>query len=84
MKYCILTFRSVTFAQRGESALRKAGIDCSLIRTPKNLSSRGCGYSLRLKERDANEAVERLHGDGIAFGKLYTVHPDGTAQEWQT
>ena len=34
MKFYYLTFRSVTFAQRGEKLLQKSGIRCTLLRTP--------------------------------------------------
>lgn len=82
MKYCYLTFRSVTFAQRAEGVLRKSGIDASLIRTPKGLSDRGCGYSLRLREQDALTAADKVRGAGISMGKLLCVDSDGKAGEW--
>ena len=45
----LITFRSVTLAQKGERALKQAEIFCSLQRTPKMLSERGCGYCLRIR-----------------------------------
>ena len=35
MKFYYITFRSVTYAQRGEQILHKEGIRCTLLRTPK-------------------------------------------------
>ena len=34
MKFFYITFRSVTYAQRGERTLQKAGLRCTLLRTP--------------------------------------------------
>ena len=44
MKKCIITFRSVTPAQRAEEVLRRAGVECSIQRTPKWMEEKGCGY----------------------------------------
>lgn len=77
----LITFRSVTFAQRGQQALHRAHIECRLHRTPRSLSERGCGYCLRLRGWDAPRAVEVLEQEQIPFGKLYAIMDDGTMQE---
>ncbi len=72
MKFDLLiTFRSVTFAQKGERWLKGADIACSLSRTPKELSQRGCGYCLRLRAADGSRAVALLRENQSAFGKVY-------------
>ncbi len=76
----LITFRSVTFAQRGEGALQKMGIDCHLRRTPRELAGRGCGYCLHIRSRDALAAVELLRGLQIPFGKVYAI-TGGTMEE---
>lgn len=81
MKFCVITFRSVTPAQRGEGALRKAGLECTIQRTPRWMEEQGCGYSLRLRCRDINMAAELLRERGIPFRKLYTVREDGKMEE---
>ena len=73
MDTCIITFRSVTPAQRGENALRKAGISCSLRRTPKVLAEQGCGYSLWVSADRLMAATEHLHRKGIAYRKTYCL-----------
>ena len=80
-KEFLITFRSVTFAQRAERALRRENIFCRLQRTPKMLTTRGCGYCLRLREEDALYAVAVLQGEQIQYGKLYAIGADGTPQE---
>lgn len=77
----LITFRSVTFAQRGEKALHRIGIDCSLQRTPKELSNKGCGYCLRLQGKNALAAVEILRDQQISFGKIYAVIAGGRMEE---
>ncbi len=75
----LITFRSVTFAQKGERRLRAAGIDCSLQRTPRELSERGCGYCLRLRSKHVVEAVRILKEGQLAYGKVYVLtdgHPE--------
>lgn len=81
MKYCIITFRSVTPAQRGEEALRRAGVSCSLGRTPKWMEEQGCGYSLRVAYLDAPNAVELLRGKQIPMRKVYLLRDNGAAEE---
>ena len=81
MKYCVITFRSVTPAQRGEGVLKRAGLDCTLQRTPRWIQEQGCGYSLRLRCRDMAKAVELLQEQGVDYRKLYALREDGSFQE---
>ena len=80
MDSCIITFRSVTPAQRGESLLRKEGIPCTLQRTPRVLADQGCGYSIRLGYPQLHRAAELLHRKGIVFRKAYTME-EGNPRE---
>ena len=81
MKDYFITFRSVTFAQRGERALRQAGINCELQRTPRWMEERGCGYCLRLRERDCREAVMLLRQNQVPFRKIYLQSDGGSWEE---
>lgn len=81
MRSYFITFRSVTFAQRGESVLRRAGIDCTLQRTPKWMEERGCGYCLRIRDRDVLPAVEQLRMKQVDFRKVYLQLGNGTVEE---
>lgn len=81
MKIYYITFRSVTFAQRGEGALRRAGIDCTLQRTPKWMEERGCGYCLRLRQKDTAAAAALLRENEIAFRKVYAQRDGGKLEE---
>ena len=81
MKYCIITFRSVTPAQRGEATLRRAGYECVLQRTPRWMEEKGCGYSLRVNVKDASDCAALLRSSGISFRKVYLPRENGKMEE---
>lgn len=81
MRFYFITFRSITFAQRGEGILRRKGITCTLQRTPRWMEERGCGYCLKVQQRDVEEAVKLLRENRLAFSKVYLQQPDESAQE---
>ena len=81
MKYCYITFRSVTPAQRGEGILRRAGVDCTVQRTPRWMEEQGCGYSLRIRHAQAERCVALLRTEGVPFRKLYLLRENGKAEE---
>lgn len=77
----LVTFRSVTYAQRGQRLLEGIGLDCSLRRTPRELSQRGCGYCLAVRGQDAMAAVALLREKEVPFGKVYAQTVSGTMEE---
>lgn len=81
MKNYIITFRSVTFAQKGERILKREGIDCLLRRTPKVLTSKECGYSLQVKPWEFAQALELLQVSGVQFGKAFGMDYNGRFEE---
>ena len=80
MKQYMITFRSVTYAQRGERSLGKRGISVSLGRTPKWMEQQGCGYGVLLRTENIHAAMEILLREGIAWRKVY-VRQGGTYRE---
>lgn len=81
MKHLLITFRSVTYAQRGERLLGASGIRCRLQRTPKWMEQQGCGYSLRLQSEDGERAVALLRREGIPLRRVYLAREDGNYRE---
>ena len=81
MKIYYITFRSVTYAQRGERVLKEAGIHCSIQRTPKWMESQGCGYALRVWHEDIGGALSQLQRNRVPMRKLYRKGPDGQLEE---
>ena len=83
MKFCMITFRSVTPAQRGEGLLRRAGLDCSIQRTPRWMEEQGCGYCLRLRTEDIMPAVRLLRASQVPFRRVYVQGSSGEIEEVQ-
>ena len=81
MEMCYITFRSVTYAQRGEQVLRSAGIGSHLQRTPKWREEQGCGYCLRLRLDQVQRAVEQLRRNGVPLRRVYCQGQEGTMRE---
>ena len=81
MKFCYITFRSVTPAQRGEGLLRRSGVECTVQRTPKWMEEQGCGYSLRLRRRELLQAVQILKDGAISYKKVYLQGENGIFEE---
>ena len=80
MKYCLITFRSVTPGQWAEGYLQKMGVECTLRRTPRWMEEQGCGYSLRVGFSDIASAVQLLRKQQIPFRKVY-LQTDGKVEE---
>ena len=81
MKLYYITFRSVTFAQRGEKLLQQHGHRCALQRTPRWMEEQGCGYCLRMMTGDIQPAVELLRGSRIPMRKVYVQQEKGDLEE---
>lgn len=76
-----ITFRSVTFAQRGEKLLMQQNIRASLMRTPRWMEEQGCGYALKLWTRDIFAVVKLLQDNRIQWRKVYAQREDGGMEE---
>ena len=83
MDVFFITFRSVTLAQRGERVLGDAGMRCALIRTPRWMEEKGCGYCLRLKVQDPAAAVALLQQQEIPLRKVYLQNGEGGLEQWR-
>ena len=88
MNQNLITFRSVTYAQRGERSLTRRGIGCTVMRTPKWMEDQGCGYGLRLRGKDLHRALDILHRaldilrqEDISWRKVYGFTREGRAEE---
>ncbi len=75
-----LTFRSITFAQRAQLALAGARVPGMLLRAPKSMSAKGCGYAVKLRPADAAKAAAILRNAGVPYSAVYRVRPDGSAE----
>ena len=80
MEY-LITFRSITPAQRAEQTLTHHGVQCNLQRTPRWMEEKGCGYSLRIGSKNLHELVSLLERYKIAYRKIYLQRGNGNAEE---
>lgn len=81
MRYYYITFRSVTFAQRGERVLKNAGMRCGIQRTPKWMEEQGCGYSLKVQTGDIFGVIALLRQEELPLRKIYVQRADGHLEE---
>ena len=81
MKYCYITFRSITYGQQGERLMQKNRIQAVLLRTPGWMEKKGCGYCLRLRNQDVAAAVGLLREKGVDFRRVYWSGEDGIMKE---
>jgi hypothetical protein len=71
MKYSYITFKSVSFAMKAESILKKKGIDFKTIPVPRSISS-DCGISIRFNKKDNAKIESLLKG---VYEKIYLDLP---------
>ena len=81
MKFYYVTFRSVTHGQRGEKLLQREGYRCHLLRTPKWMEAKGCGYSLRVWTNDVTRVLTLLRQNNIPMQKVYIQTGEGDLEE---
>jgi len=70
MQKYILNFPSITFAMKSEKLLNTNGINCSIIRTPSDISSCGCGYSVLINLNDLDYAKAILNKNKVVISNV--------------
>ena len=81
MSNYLLSYRSLTYAQRVSHLLERAGIPSSVIKLPKGVSSEGCGYGIRVSGRYLNTAKDMLASADVRPRKIFLLSDDGSAVE---
>ena len=81
MKFYYITFRSVTFAQRGERVVKDGGHHCTLQRTPRWMEEQGCGYALRVWTAEIQPVLRLLRQEHVMMKRLYIQKSDGQLEE---
>ena len=71
MEHYIIMCRSLSYAQRGERILEKAGITAYIIKAPQGVTPEGCSYGLRVSRSRGRGAIELLKKSGIRLGKVF-------------
>ena len=78
---CLVVKTSALSRQRGERLLQSHKLRCTLLRTPKWMETKGCGYSLRIWTEDISRPVGLLRRENVAMQRVYIQIPDGTLEE---
>lgn len=60
----LIMFNTITQAMRAQELLAKHSIKSRLVRTPKNKSEHGCGYSLYVPQ-NIGKAADIVRSSGI-------------------
>ena len=80
MRY-LLMFRSLTYAQRGDRALSRAGITGTLTRMPRSVSVRGCSYGILISPAQYSRAMDVLAAAGALPERVFIRDADGSLRE---
>lgn len=70
MSYLIMC-RSLTYAQRVANTLERAGIPARILRSPAEISPRGCSYSVRVGERNLSRTLTVLARKKLPYLGIY-------------
>ena len=80
MEYYLILARSVTYAQRMQRVLERAGVRCQIFRAPRDLTDRGCAYVLRIAVPELSRALTALHRASLDPVQIF-LHQHGFYQE---
>lgn len=80
MSIYLITFRSLTHAQRAARLLERGGLTATVMKAPQGLSSSGCAYAVTLRGHPG-EALSRLRGTGLRIGKVFRREADSSYTE---
>lgn len=80
MSQYLFMCRSLTYAQKAESVLERAGISSAVIKAPQGLNTSGCGYAISIHKR-FSEAKALLAEKKLISGKIYILSENGEYRE---
>ena len=65
MESYLIIARSVTYAQRMQRALARAGIRSQIFRAPRELTELGCAYAVQISVPDLPAALTAIHRERL-------------------
>ena len=80
MEHFLILARSVTYAQRMQRALDRAGVRSRVYRAPRDLTDLGCAYALRVAPQDMRDALQVLRRENLNPVQIF-AYRHGTYQE---
>ena len=83
MVYYLILCRSLTYAQRTARVLEQSGISGHVMRTPRSIAGEGCGYCVKISEKQLNKALMLLRREGLGPKQVYIQTGDNVFSEVQ-
>ena len=80
MDHYLIIARSVTYAQRMQRVLARAGIRCQNFRAPRELTELGCAYAVRVAVSDLTAALTTIHRESLDPVQIF-LYQRGIYQE---
>jgi len=74
----LIVCRSVTYAQQATHILNRAGLRAGSTRLPALLPDTGCGYAVRVKRQNLQEARDILSESGFNVTTVLCPQKDGS------
>lgn len=70
-KFGYITFKSVSYAMKFESAIKKQDINIKMIPVPRSISS-SCGFCVRFNLEILDKIMEEININKMEYEKIYT------------
>ena len=80
MEWIYITFRSITYAQRGKKLLEGNGLSCHMTRAARWMEEKGCSYALKLEKKQGERAIRLLDENEIPWKARYGSDREGRVQ----
>ncbi len=81
MQHYLILCRSLTYAQRAQRAVERAGGTGSVVKAPQEVTGGGCNYGVRVPAGKLDAAVAAIRNAGLPMGKIYGYEPGGALKE---
>lgn len=81
MIYYLIVCRSLTYAQRTERVLARAGITGHIMRAPKTVDNEGCTHGVKIAEKNLSAALTALARAELSPKRVFIFYGDGSYRE---
>ncbi len=81
MLHYLLMCRSLTYAQRAARALERIGVTAVITKAPKSVSKQGCGYCVKVSEKNLAKSLTALRDAGLGPSRIFVAAADGSLSE---
>ena len=77
----LLMCRSLTYAQRAARVLERIGVTAIITKVPKSVSKQGCGYCVKVSEKNLARSLAALKAAGLGPSRVFLAAADGSFSE---